>query len=60
MTYKMIMSSLKRAKKVRVPGSDWQLIKVNPSVVDTLQKLCILEVPKSVPKKRGRPKKSAV
>jgi len=60
MTYKMIMSSLKRAKKVKVPGSDWQLIKVNPSIVDTLQKLGILDALKNVPKKRGRPKKTTV
>jgi len=60
MTYKMIMSSLKRAKKVKVHGCDWQLIKVNPSTVDTLQKLAILDAPKTVPKKRGRPKKTAV
>ena len=39
MTYKMVMSSLKRAKKVRVPGGDWQLIKINPSIVYILQKL---------------------
>ena len=60
MTYKMIMSSLKRAKKVKAPGGDWQLIKINPYLVDILQKLNILETPKSTPKKRGRPKKSAI
>ena len=60
MTYKMIMSSLKRAKKAKVPGGDWQLISVNPSIVDILQKLGVLETPTPVPKKRGRPKKSAI
>jgi len=60
MTYKMIMSSLKRAKKVKIPGGDWQLIKINPSLVENLQKLGILEMPTSIPKKRGRPKKSAI
>ena len=60
MTYKMIMSSLTRAKKVKIPGGDWQLIKINPSLVDILQKLGILETPVSIPKKRGRPKKSAI
>jgi hypothetical protein len=63
MTYKRIMSSLKRAKKVKVPGNDWQLIKINPFIVDILQKLSILDtpaVPDSVPKKRGRPKKSTI
>jgi hypothetical protein len=57
MTYKMIMSSLKRAKKVKVSGGDWQLIKINPSLVEILQKLGILEAQVSIPKKRGRPKK---
>ena len=60
MTYKMIMSSLKRAKKAKVCGDDWQLIKINPSIVDTLRKLGILETPVYIPKKRGRPKKSAI
>jgi hypothetical protein len=60
MTYKMIMSSLKRAKKVKVSGGDWQLIKINPSLVEVLQKLSILEAPVSTPRKRGRPKKSAI
>jgi hypothetical protein len=59
-TYKMIMSSLERAKKVRVSGSDWQLIKISPSLVEILQKLGILEAPVSMPKKRGRPKKTAI
>jgi len=60
MTYKMIMSSLKRAKKVKAPGSDWQLIKISPYLLDILQKLSILEAPISIPKKRGRPKKSGI
>jgi transposase len=59
-TYKMIMSSLERAKKVKVSGNDWQLIKISPYVVEILQKLGILEAPVSIPKKRGRPKKSAI
>jgi len=60
MTYKMIMSSLKRAKKVKVSGDDWQMIKINPSVVEILQKLGILETPVSISKKRGRPKKITI
>ena len=60
MTYKMIMSSLKRAKKVSVSKGDWQLIKINPSLFETLQKLGIVETPVSTPKKRGRPRKSAI
>jgi hypothetical protein len=56
----MIMSSLKRAKKVKVPEGDWQLIKINPYIFDILQKLGILEAPAAIPKKRGRPKKTAI
>jgi hypothetical protein len=59
-TYKMIMSSLERAKKVKVSGGAWQMIKINPSIAEILQKLGILEAPESIPKKRGRPKKSAI
>ena len=59
-TYKMIMSSLKRAKKVKVPEGDWQLVKINPYIFDILQKLGILEAPAAIPKKRGRPKKTAI
>ena len=54
-TYKKIMSTLKRAKKIRIEENDWQLIKVSPSVVETMQKLELLEVP--LKKKPGRPKK---
>jgi transposase len=60
MTYKMIMSSLKRAKKVKLFGGNWQLIKTNPSLVEILKKLCILEAPVSIPRKRGRPKNSVI
>ena len=60
MTYKMIVSSLKRSKKVKVHGGDWQLIKISHSLVEILQKLCILEAPVSITKKHGRPKKSAI
>ena len=58
MTYKAVMSSLKRAKKAKVPKGDWQLIRVNPSIMEILQKLGILEAQAPIPKKRGRPKKS--
>jgi hypothetical protein len=60
MTYKKIMSSLKRAKKVKVPGRDWQLIKINPSNVEILQKLELMEVTAPVKRGRGRPKKTAI
>lgn len=59
-SYKEIMSSLKRAKKVKSPGRDWQLIKINPALVEMLQKLEILEPVVQVKKKRGRPKKVMV
>jgi hypothetical protein len=54
------MSSLERAKKVKVAGSDWQLIKISPYIVEILQKLDILETPVTIPRKRGRPKKTAI
>jgi len=60
MTYNMIMSSLQRAKKVKVSDGEWQLIKISPYLVEILQKLNILETPVSIPKKRGRPKKAAL
>jgi hypothetical protein len=54
------MSSLERAKKVKVSGGDWQLIKISPSLIEILQKIGVLAAPKPIPKKRGRPKKSAL
>lgn len=57
--YKKIMSVLTRAKKIRLPDSDWQLVCTTPSHVELLQKLGLLETPDAVPKrKRGRPKKA--
>ena len=61
MPYKKVMSVLTRAKKVRLTGEDWQLIRINPSHVKILQELCLLDSPEKPPKrKRGRPKKSVV
>lgn len=58
-TYKKLMSVLERAKKVRVDGKDWQLIRINPSQEEILQKLNLLPKPEQPPKKkRGRPKGS--
>ena len=48
------MATLKRAKKIRIDGKDWQLIKVAPSVTDIIQKLGLRSLPKAEPKKRGR------
>lgn len=46
------MHVLTRAKKVKADNSEWQLIKMNPSQIDILQKLELLEKPAQ--KKRGR------
>jgi len=60
MTYKQIMSILRRAKKVRASTSeDWQLIKMNPSQEELLRKLALLPPREEPPKrKRGRPPKT--
>ena len=61
MTYKKIMSILTRAKKVRLDGGEWKLIRMNPSHVTVLQQLELLPKPEETPKKkRGRPKKSSL
>jgi len=55
------MATLKRAKKIRIVGKEWQLIKVAPSVTEIIQKLGLLTSPKAEPKKRGRkPKPKSV
>ena len=58
-TYKKIMSILARAKKVRFDDGDWQLIRLNPSHEEILQKLALLPKPEEPPRKKpGRPKGS--
>jgi hypothetical protein len=58
-TYKKLMSVLERAKKIRVKGEDWQLIRINPSQKVILQELDLLPKPELPPKKKpGRPKGS--
>ena len=58
-TYKKLMSVLERAKKVRIEGEDWQLIRINPSQEVILQELDLLPKPETPPKKKpGRPKGS--
>lgn len=58
-TYKKVMSVLRRAKKARLDGSEWQLIRMNPSHEDILQKLELIPKPEEPPKKKpGRPKGS--
>ena len=58
-TYKKIMSILTRAKKARLDGEDWNLIRLNPSHEEILQELGLLPKPEEPPKKiPGRPKGS--
>ena len=58
-TYKKVMSVLKRAKKTRIDSSDWNLIRMNPSHEEILQKLGLIPKPEELPKKKpGRPKGS--
>lgn len=54
MTYKKVMSILKRAKKVRINDSAWHLIKINPSHEELLQKLELLPQPKTPLHKRAK------
>lgn len=61
LTYKKIMATLTRAKKVRLDGENWQMVRINPSQEKLLQALGLLPKPDLAPKKkRGRPKKSVV
>ena len=58
-TYKKIMSILTRAKKARLAGEDWKLIRLNPSQEELLQDLELIPKPEEPPKKKpGRPKGS--
>lgn len=58
-TYKKPLSILIRAKKIRVSGGDWQLIKIDPSYMVILRALSLLPNPEELPKKkRGRPKEN--
>lgn len=52
-TYKKIMSVLVRAKKARVSGSDWQLIRLNSSHEEILQELGLIPKPEPLPKKEA-------
>lgn len=55
-TYKKIMKILQRAKKVKIDGTNWKTITMNPSQISVLQDLELLPV--SEPKRRGRPAKN--
>ena len=50
---------LTRAKKVRLEGEEWKLIRLNPSQEELLQDLELIPKPEEPPKKKpGRPKGS--
>jgi transposase len=55
-TYKKLMAVLTRAKKARIDGESWQMVRINPSQEEILQKLELIPRPEEPPKKkRGRP-----
>lgn len=57
-TYKQLMKILKSGKKLK-EENEWTLIKMNPSRIQILEQLEILETPKTAaPRKRGKPKGS--
>lgn len=61
MTYKKITAVLIRAKKVRMPEGNWQLVKTSPAHIKILQSLNLLPKPEELPqRKRGRPRKIPV
>ena len=61
MPYKKVMAVLTRAKKIKLAGEDWKMIRINPSHEKILKEPGLLEVQDNPPKrKRGRPRKSAV
>ena len=56
-TYKKIMDFLFAAKKLRQSDKDWELIKVNPPIIEVLQKLNLVPTSNDLPKRKpGRPK----
>ena len=59
MNYGKVMSLLKRAKKIKLQGQEWQLIRISPASEILLQKLSLLPKPEEPEKRKpGRPKKS--
>ena len=52
MTYSRIMSILRRAKKTRLPGEEWRLVKLNPSHEEMLGKLGLFPKPEEPPKRK--------
>ena len=58
-SYRKIFSVLIRAKKARVGSENWQLVRMNPSHLEILQKLDLIPKPEEPPKKKpGRPRGS--
>lgn len=58
-TYRKVLSVLVKAKKARVNGEDWLLVRMNPSHMKILQELDLVPKPEEPPKKKpGRPKGS--
>lgn len=57
-TYKNLMSVLKRAKKAKADGGEWNLIKINPSHEEILKALGLIEADTQTKRSVGRPKKS--
>ena len=48
-----------RAKKARIENENWQLVRMNPSHMEILQKLDLIPKPEEPPKKKpGRPRGS--
>lgn len=59
--YGKIMSILHRAKKVKVSSRDWRLIRMNPSHMEILESLGLIEKHSELPHRPvGRPRKYAV
>lgn len=59
-TYRRIMSLLRRAKKVRIGGGEWRLVRINPSKMEMLRALGLLPAEDKPPRRKpGRPKKQA-
>ncbi len=52
-TDKKVMSVLRLTKKARMDGSNWQIIRMNPSHEDILQKLELIPKPDESQKRRA-------
>ena len=59
MTYKKAMSILKRIKKIKIEGNNWQFIKVAPGYVEIMIRVGLVDKTDKK-KKSGRPKKGNI